>query len=410
MNGAARAILASLRPGDRIFLPGSAGEVASLSAALVAGEGPPLAITATYVPGINASLAGRLPAHSSFANLFASGNRGSQADDAMRHLPYSYGGFCAYLAATEFEATIAHVAPPDGSGKASLGPAVEFTPIALRRSRRLIAVVNPNLPDIPGAERIDISDADLVVESDEPLGEYDVGAPSPRSDCIARNVADFVDDGAALQIGLGKVPDALLRKLTDRRGIRLWSGMLSDGARGLAEAGTLDPDFRHVSCVHVGTRSYYDWLAGREGLAVRACNHTHAATALSAVPGLIAINSALAVDLFGQANLETLDGRAISGVGGAADFARSASLAPDGISIIALPATSPDRAASRIVPRLDGPVSLPRHDVEIVVTEFGVADLRGATTVERAERLIGIAAPHHRQELETAWREIMQAL
>lgn len=407
---AARAILGSLSPGSRVFLPGAAGEVPSLSAALVAGEGPPLALTASYVPGINPSLAGRLPAHSSFSSLFAGGPRRAQADGAMRHLPYSYGGFCAFLDAAEFDATVVQVAPPRNSGHASLGLAVEFTPIALRRSRRMIAVVNPNLPDMPGAETIAIADADLVVEVEDEPRPYDVGAPSATAERIAAAVAGFVRDGAALQIGLGKVPDALLRGLTDRRGLRLHSGMLSDGAIALAEAGALDPGFEHVGCVHVGTRAYYDWLAAREGYATRSCEYTHSAAVLSGLRDFVAVNSALAVDLFGQANLDTLDGRAISGVGGAADFARAASLAPDAISIVALPAASPDGKASRIVARLDGPASLPRHDIDVVVTEFGAADLRGASVMERAERLIAIADPGHREGLETAWREIAARL
>lgn len=407
---AARAILASLHAGDRVFLPGAAGEVPSLSAALGAGDGPPLALTASFVPGINPALVGRLPAHSSFASLFAAGPRGAQAAGAMRHLTYSYGGFCAFLANAEFDATVVHVAPPGRDGRASLGPSVEFAPIALRRSRRLIAVVNPRIPDMPGAEKIDLADADLVVEGADEPRQYEVGAPSAIAERIAAGVARFVGDGSALQIGLGKVPDALLRGLAARRGLRLHSGMLSDGAIALAEAGALDPDFEHVGCVHVGTLAYYDWLAGRAKFATRSCEYTHSAARLSALRGFVAVNSALAVDLFGQANLDTLDGRAISGVGGAADFARAASLAPDGLSIVALPAASPDGSASRIVARLDGPVSLPRHDIDIVVTEFGAADLRGASVMESAEKLAAIADPAHRGDLETAWRDIAARL
>ncbi|SMH30736.1 acetyl-CoA hydrolase/transferase family protein [Mesorhizobium australicum] len=406
MTTAAARIISSIPHGSSVFLPGSAAEIRSLSTALVAPDAPPLHLTTSYVPGINPTLAGKLPNGGRLAGPFAAGPRGVQASGSMNHLPMSYGTFRRHLPSANFDWLVVHVAPPDGNGRASLGPSVEFTPIVLKRAARLAVVVNPNIPVIPGASTIDISAADVVTEIDEPLVEYDVGAPSPQSDAIARAVASLIDDGAALQIGLGKVPDALLRLLADRRCLRLQSGMLSDGTRLLQEAGALDADFIHTSCVHVGTRAYYDWLAGRDGLAVLGCDHTHSPAVLGSVDRLITVNSALSVDLFGQANLEMLDGRAISGVGGAADFSRAASLSPTGISIVALPSVSNDGAISRVVGSIDGVVSIPRHDIDVIVTEHGIADLRGATTIERGERLISVAAPQHRADLETAWRQI----
>lgn len=408
MSEAAQRILASLSAGDRVFLPGSTGEVPSLSAAISSGDGPPLAITTSFVPGINPPLA--RADRDAVTAPFASGPAGAQASGQMRQQPLSYGAFQRYLEGAAFDAIVLQVGAPGADGRSSLGAAVEFAPTVMRKSRRLIAVVNPNVPDIPGAPSIRLADADLVVETDEALREYEVGAASTVSDSIARNVAAFVGTGAALQIGLGKVPDALLRLVADRRGLRLQSGMLSDGVRLLADAGALDPRFAHTSCVHVGTRGYYEWLRGREGFHVRGCEHTHSPATLAAVPGLVAVNSALSVDLFGQANLETLDGRAISGVGGAADFARAASLSPTGISIVALPATAGKVPASRIVQSLDGVISLPRQDIDVVVTEFGAADLRGRSVMERATRLIAIADPSQHETLETAWRAIAARL
>lgn len=410
VGGDIASIVRSLTPGERVFLPGSTGEVPSLTEALCADGAPALAITASFVPGINPSPVGRLPEGSRFANPFAIGARGAQASFAMSHLPVSYGSFAAHLAGASFDTCIVHVSTPDRNGRASLGAAVEFAPLAMRAARRLVAVVNANVPAISGSPSIDLSDADLVVETDEALRQYDVGAPSAQSDAIAGHVARFVTDGSALQVGLGKVPDALLRMVRDRKRLRLHSGMLSDGTRQLADAGALDDDFRHLSCVHVGTSSYYDWLAGREGFAVVGCEISHAAATLAGLAGLVAVNSAMAVDLFGQANLETLDGRAVSGVGGAADFARGASLAPGGVSIVALPATSGKGAVSRIVPSLSGIVSLPRQDIGVVVTEYGAADLRGLSVMERAERLIAIADPSHRGALADAWRDIAHDL
>jgi acyl-CoA hydrolase len=253
-------------------------------------------------------------------------------------------------------------------------------------------------------------DLDLVAEASFAPREYSVGAPSAQAAAIAARIAAFIDDGATLQIGLGKVPDALLRRLTDRRGLRLHSGMLSDGARLLADGGSLDADWPHTGCVHVGSGEYYGWLAERADFAVRGCDVTHAPGVLAGLRRLVAVNSALSVDLFGQANLEMLDGRMVSGIGGAPDFARAAALSADGISILALPSTSGRAEASRIVPRLDGVCSLPRNDIDVVITEHGAADLRHGSVMQRAERLIAVAAPQHRGALANAWRDIAQRL
>lgn len=396
-----------LSAGDRIFLPGAGAEVPALVDALCAADAPPLRITGTFVPGINPAPLERLPEGSTWSSTFAlPAPPGSQAGGRLRHLPMSYGAYASHLRGAEFDVGFVHLSPPDSDGLCSFGVAVEFTPIALKRCRRIFAVINPRMPRIPGAETFALAQADAVLELDAPLREYDVGAPSPQASRIAALIAGFVTDGSTLQVGLGKTPDALMRMVADRRGLRLHSGMLSDAARLLAEGGALDPDAPHVSCVHVGTAGYYDWLAHRNDFAVRACDFTHGPATLAGLPRLVAVNSALSVDLFGQANLEMLDGRMISGVGGAADFAQAASLAHDGVSIIALPATSGRNAVSRIMARLDGVCSLPRNVIDVVITEHGVADLRGLAVTERAERLVAIAAPVHRGALQDAWKDI----
>ena len=397
-------------PGESVFLPGSAGEAVPLIEAL--SDAPPLAISTSFVPGINPLPLERFADGTTVTGLFAPpGIAGAQAGRHFRHLPVSYAAYAARLdTGPGVDTCVVHVAPPDAHGRCSLGPAVEFTAIVRRRARRVMAVVNPRLPRLPGAEFVAWEDFDLVAEASFAPREYSVGAPSARAEAIATRIAAFVGDGATLQIGLGKVPDALLRRLTDRRGLRLHSGMLSDGARLLADSGSLDAGWPHTSCVHVGSGDYYGWLSERADFAVRGCDATHAPSLLAGLRRLVAVNSALSVDLFGQANLEMLDGRMVSGIGGAPDFARAAALSPDGISIVALPSTSGRAEASRIVPRLDGICSLPRNDIDVVITEHGAADLRHGSVVERAERLIAVAAPQHRGALVDAWRDIAQRL
>lgn len=406
MITSAAALAACFRPGERVYLPGSAAEVVPLVAALGEEGAPPLDLTTSFVPGLNPLRLDRFAAGTVVSGMFAPpGVAAAQAEGRFRHVPLSYGVFAARLKqGPGFDTCIIQVAPPGRDGRCSLGPAVEFTPIAAARARRIIAVINPRLPAIPGADSIALADAALVAELDFPIRLYDVGAPSAQAKAIATRIAAFIEDGSTLQIGLGKVPDALLREVVDRRSLRLFSGMLSDGARMLLEAGALDGDFRHTSCVHVGSQDYYDWIADRPEFDVRACDVTHAPGVLARQRRFVAVNSAVSVDLFGQANLEMLDGRMISGVGGAPDFARAAAAAADGVSIVALPAEA--RGITRVVPRLDGLVSLARTDIDVIITEHGTADLRHCSAMERAERIIAVAAPAHRDALAAAWGEM----
>lgn len=406
------ALAALLTPGERVFLPGYTGEPAGLTDALFTPDAAPLHVTASYVPGVNVVPVDLFPPGTTYTSTFAQpALAGAQSRGVFHHLPLSYSAFTRHLQLNlRFDTCIVHVAPPDASGLCSLGPAVELSPIAAGKSKRVLAVINHRMPRLPQTATLPLASFAAVTEIDAPLRQYDVGARSPEADAIATRVADFVRDGATLQIGLGKVPDALMRRLTDRRQLKLFSGMFSDGARNLAESGSLDCLFQHTCCLHLGTTGYYEWLAERAEFAVRGCEHTHAAASHAALAGLVAVNSALSVDLFGQANLEMLGGRMVSGCGGAPDFASGAALSPGGISIIALPSTGGRDAAPRILPRLDGICSLPRTAIDVVVSEHGAADLRGLPVVARAERLIAIAAPQHRGALADAWRDMARPL
>lgn len=378
---------------------GSCGEVISLTRALAAGAAPPLDLVTSFVPGIN-RMPAELPPGMRITNPFPVG---SSAALTLRAEPYS--DYAAWVAGQIFDTVIVHVAPPKRGRRASLGAAAEFTPLALRHARRIIAVINPAIPDLPDADHLDLDTAALTVEIAGPLASYDPGGVTASSDAIAGHVAGFVGDGAALQLGLGKVPDALLGRLRDRRGLRMQSGMISDSIRPLLEAGALDPVWLHTSCVHVGSPAHYDWLHGRAGFAVRSCDVTHDAAVLARAEGLIALNSALEVDLAGRANLEFAGARRVSSIGGARDFARAARRDPRGLSIVGLPAVAQGGTLSRIVPALANPPSLGAEDVELVVTEHGTADLRGLNAEARAERLVAIAHPDHRAALVQAWQD-----
>ena len=265
----------------------------------------------------------------------------------------------------------------------------------------------------PAARKVPVrvQTAALKALIDSALPEYRTDTDEPTR-AIARHIAALVEDGSTLQMGLGKVPTALAGALRNHRRLRLFSGMLSDGMRELAEAGALDLDFAHTACVVAGSRDLYAWATGFAPLRVLGCEVTHDARTLLAQHRFVAVNSALEVDLFGQCNLEHAEGQAVSGAGGAPDFARAARLAAKGSSIVALNATYQRGTASRIVPCLGelSISSLSRIDVDLVVTEFGVADLRGASVHQRAQALIGIAAPAFRPALQETWDTFAQRL
>ncbi len=410
------AIASGFTPGERVFLAGSGGEVTPLWQALVADleRTRGVLFTTSLVPGINTLDPARLHPDARHDCMFMQpGWREAQQAGRFRHLPVSYYGFVRLLRERlSFDTCVLQVSPPDAQGRCSLGTAVEFAVEAVARSTRVIGVVNPRMPHVPTAPTLDHASFAAVAHADWPLPTYDVGEPDPQSRAIAASIAAFIGDGAALQIGLGKVPSALLRAIDDRRRLRLQSGMLSDGVIGLADAGALDPAWRHATCVLVGTTELYEWAAGRRDIHVLGCGETHDPVHLTDVEGLVAVNSALEVDLLGQCNLEIAGGRAVSGSGGAPDFSYAASRAVGGISIVALPSTHGGGKRSRVLARLgDGAIAtLSRTDVDVVVTEQGAADLRGLSVHARAEALIEVAAPQFRADLREAWKEIAARL
>ena len=239
----------AIRPGESVYLPGSAGEPAALIAALAARpeRTRELHILSSAVPGINQAPVDALGPGGAVTGLFMQpGLRQAQRERRFRHLPLSFAGFVGYLRGrAPVDTCVVQVSPPDAAGRCSLGAAVEFTALVQGRAGRTLALLNPNMPAIPGAVTLPFSAFDMVCEVDTALPAYDVGAPNEQATVIAGHIASLVEDGAALQAGLGKVPEALYGLLHGRRGLRLQSGMLSDGALRLRDAGALDPGFPH---------------------------------------------------------------------------------------------------------------------------------------------------------------------
>lgn len=410
---AAAALPGLVRPGAWVFVPGSSGAPQTFMTELFRhpDHTEQARVITTYVPGINKLDLSQMHASGRVAGLFSQpGATEAQRAGQFGALPMSYAGFARYMQdQLDLDLAVVQVAAPDRHGQCSLGPMVEFNQLALGKAKRRLALINRQTPVVPGSPSIPYEAFDYVCEVDEALPVYDAPADA-GTEQIAHHVASLIGDGVVLQAGLGKVPTALMRLLTDRRGLRLHSGMVSDGLLDLAQAGALDMSFMHTTAVVVGSNRLYEAVQDFSPLRVLGCEFTHSPQTLLGLERFVAVNSALEIDLFGQCNLENANGRAISGPGGAPDFARAGRLSPHGCSIVAMQASHPK--GSRIVPSLGAKamVSLPRVDVSYVVTEFGVANLTGASVHERAEAIIEVAAPEYRSELRTAWQDIAARL
>ena len=399
-------------PGQRIFIPGAAGEPVAVRDKIFGASG--VEIVTSFVPGINPLSMEDIGPGSHVYGLFMQPSMAqAQRLGIFRHLPFSYAGMLKHIVhGPAFDWCVVQVSLPDADGRFCLGPSAEFTPAAIARARHVMAVVNPNVPALPHAPWIERERIDQFIEADAALVNYDVGAVDEPTRRIARYVAELIEDGSTLQVGLGKVPHALMEALHDRRGLKVHSGMISDGFIGLANAGALADGVPHRTTAILGSATLYEWVRDRCDLHVLGVEDIHVPIVLANIERLVAVNSALEVDLFGQCNLEWANGRAVSGGGGSTDFARGARLGRQGISVVALPSTFAGGKGSRVLAQLDGNgiTTLPRNDVDVIVTEEGLADLRGLSVHERAERIIAVAAPDHRSTLELQWKDIASRL
>ena len=407
MNGLPDHALSPIAPGKTIFIPGTTGELTGLAEALAADPKRAAGVhfCGCFVPGMNEfDYAGLSPDTRVTTFMLPGAMRTSFSEGRVDLIPQNYFATARTLAGMTYDVAFAHVAPPDADGTCSLGIASDFTPLAWPNAAHKVLVINPAMPAMPRGPRLNIADADTVIEAEMPLvTAAPQAALSTEIDTIARTVAQQIPDGAVLQAGIGGAPGGVWAHLKDHRNLVLKSGMANDPIRDLAEAGALAPAGHRVGIAY-GSRGFYDYLAASDLAQFTTTLETHDASALGTIERFHAINSALEVDLFGQINVEWQSGRLNSGVGGAPNFIRAALLSPGGRAIIALPATARKGTISRIVPRLTCPTaSIPRSDADMIVTEHGVADIRNLGLERRAEALIAIAAPEFRDELQQAW-------
>jgi acyl-CoA hydrolase len=293
------------------------------------------------------------------------------------------------------------VSPPDADGMHSLGIGVDYMADAIANTRVLIAEINDRMPMTTGGPRLPGDRFAASIRTDRALLTAPAGVPDDVDDAIAASVAELIGDGDTIQLGIGALPEAVMTKLRSHRALGVHSGMISDGVLDLVERGVVTGERKAIDRGHVvtgaalGSTELYRRCAS-EPFVFRPTSYTHAPATLSALGNLVSVNSAVEVDLLGQVNAEVRRGHYVGAVGGGPDFARAAS-GTGSRSIIAL--RSESRGHSAIVPRV-ARVTTSRSDVDAVVTEHGVAWLRGCGEDEAARRIIAIAAPRFRDALE----------
>ena len=307
------------------------------------------------------------------------------------------------------DGVLAMVSPPDEEGFVSLGTSVDCTPAALEKARYAIAQVNRHVPYCYGDARIPLDRFDKVVFHDQPLAASDFMPLTETDMAIGRHVAALVEDGATLQIGIGSIPNAVLSRLGDHRNLGIHSEMFSDGAIPLIEKGVIDGSNKRidkgllVATFLKGSRKLYDFVSHNHMVRMMDVGYTNDPRVIAQNPKVVAINSALQVDLGGQVCADSIGSRIYSGTGGQLDFMLGANWSEGGVPIIAMPSMT-GKGVSKIVPQLTpgAGVVTPRSQVHWVVTEFGAVNLFGKSLQERAKLLISIAHPSVRESLERA--------
>lgn len=405
-----------VRPGDHIVVGQACGEPSTLIEALIAqGDviGDLKVFVATSFSGIFTPETAKSFSLSSMGAIGAlrSMSKAHRLDVIPCHV--SQVGPMIEAGIIGCDVALVQVSPADNDGNHSFGLVSDYVQAAVARARVVVAEVNDQVPFTCG-ETISSSDIDHAVHVSRPPVQVSPGAIGETDEAIARHAASYIDDGSVIQMGVGGVPDAILRLLSDRRDLGVHSGMLGDGLVDLVEAGAVTNARKaidrgvSITGALIGTRRLYDFAHRNSEIRMCTTAYTHDAGVLAQLEKLVTINSAMEVDLTGQVNAEQSGSAYLGGTGGQVDFVRAGARSPGGHAIMALPATAKGGTVSRITACLSGPVTTARSDVDVVVTEFGAAELRGQTLAERTRRLIAVAHPEFREALDREAHVIRQ--
>ena len=308
-----------------------------------------------------------------------------------------------------------HVSPPDRHGYCSLGVSVEATVAAIENAKIVIAQVNPQMPRTFGDGIIHVSEIDYLVEVDVPIYAHEVVPFTKEEEKIGGFIASLIEDRSTLQMGIGSIPDAALSKLKKHKDLGIHSEMFSDGVIDLIESGVITCNYkgtlrgRILATFLMGSKRLYDFVNDNPFIEMKESSMVNDTARIRKNPKMVAINSAIEVDVTGQVCADSIGAKMYSGVGGQMDFIRGASLSEGGKAIIALPSIT-KRGESRIVPYLKqgAGVVTTRSHVQYIITENGIADLYGKTLKQRTAEMIRIAHPNHQESIEKAYYEMLK--
>jgi acyl-CoA hydrolase len=404
--------LQQVRSGDRVWIHAGSGAPLTLIDALTARAPELRGVEIVHLLTLGEAPYARPEFAESFrhSGLFLGGNvreaiKAGRAD----YTPINLSEIERLFTSGEMPLDVAliQVSPPDAHGFVSLGASIDCTLTAARHARHIIAEVNPRMPRALGDTFLHISELSATVETCHPLPEMPAPAPSPEHLLVAEHVAALIPDGATLQVGIGGIPNAVLERLRDRRDLGIHSEMCPDAVVPLIEAGVITGARKSVHPGKViagfvlGTRRLFDFIDNNPMFEFHPTSYVNDPFLIARNDSMIAINSALQVDLSGQVCADSIGPVPYSGFGGQLDFVRGAGRSKGGKAIIALPSTAKNGTVSRIVPMLDpgAGVVTTRADVHYVVTEYGAAYLRGKSLRQRAQALIAIAHPCFREAL-----------
>jgi 4-hydroxybutyrate CoA-transferase len=395
-----------LRSGDRVWVAGSANEPTTLLDALRQ-ETLPTDLTFVQFPlaGYNQFDFTQFAENACMETFFMTPHLKAADPERLKFLPMQMRAVYDYLA-NNIDVVLIQAAR-DHEGLLRLGPNVDFASAALASAARVGVEINQSFVAASGSMVLDEQGLNSVIESNRPLIELAAPVIDDAALAIGREVAGLIRDGDCLQTGIGSIPAAILAELHDHNDLGLHGGLLDDGGMRLIQAGNVTGNRKqidqgvHVTGMALGSHELHQWLAETPNVQFAGANHTHEYTVIRQLDNFVSINSAVEVDLFGQINAEMAGGRQLSGTGGSVDFMRAAAGSRGGRSIIAMTATARGGTVSRIVPKVELVTAL-RTDVDMVVTEYGCARLKGVSSADRARALIDIAAPQFRDELASS--------
>ena len=340
-------------------------------------------------------------------------DRGRQNNrQVVFYMPGNFSAMPRTLAAIGIDAFIMMVSPMDNAGFLSCGTNGDYTIPTARGAKKLIVEVNPKMPRVFGNSAVHISEVDALVENESPLFSVPAREPTELDEKIGKLIVEMVPDRATLQIGIGGVPNAVCKELSNHKDLGIHTELMMPSLVALIHAGAVTNKFKNLNkhknvfTLAAGDAAFYEFLNDNSSMELYPVDYVNDPYVIGQNDRVISVSAFLEVGLDGEVNSEAIEGRQYSAPGGQLDFVRGAQLSKDGKSILAAYSTAARGTISRIVPKIAGPTTDPRADTQYIVTEYGVADMVGKSTAQRAEALIAIAHPKFRDDLRRGAREL----